>query len=160
MFPHTVPLLSLYRHNLFPARDRGCARLLRGSLWQATWRIAISNKRRNGRAEIHSGGCEKQRLFNYCRHWEIPARGWLLRRRFTCTLVFRLKVTPEQGAAHFDSRGESCYPWLSLLLQTYRKLDPVQYVKWHPGGALGRLREVKHRRQRQKGERRPKERGP
>ena len=29
---------------------------------------------------------------------------------------------------------------LSLLLQTYRKLDPVQYVKWHPGGALGRLR--------------------
>ncbi len=30
---------------------------------------------------------------------------------------------------------------LSLLLQVYRKLDPVQYVKWHPGGALGRLRE-------------------
>ena len=29
---------------------------------------------------------------------------------------------------------------LSLLLQTYRKLDPVQYVTWHPGGALGRLR--------------------
>ena len=30
---------------------------------------------------------------------------------------------------------------LSLLLQSYRKLDPVQYVKWHPGGALGNLRE-------------------
>lgn len=30
---------------------------------------------------------------------------------------------------------------LSLLLQTYRNLDPVQYVKWHPGGALGSLRE-------------------
>ena len=29
---------------------------------------------------------------------------------------------------------------LSLLLQVYRKLDPVQYVKWHPGGALGHLR--------------------
>lgn len=30
---------------------------------------------------------------------------------------------------------------LSLLLQVYQKLDPVQYVKWHPGGALGNLRE-------------------
>ncbi len=30
---------------------------------------------------------------------------------------------------------------LSLILQTYRKLDPIQYVKWHPGGALGNLRE-------------------
>lgn len=30
---------------------------------------------------------------------------------------------------------------LSLLLQTYRNLDPAQYVKWHPGGALGSLRE-------------------
>lgn len=30
---------------------------------------------------------------------------------------------------------------LSLLLQVYRNLDPVQYVKWHPGGALGQLRE-------------------
>lgn len=29
---------------------------------------------------------------------------------------------------------------LSLLLQTYRDLDPVQYVKWHPGGTLGNLR--------------------
>lgn len=30
---------------------------------------------------------------------------------------------------------------LSLILQAYRKLDPVQYVKWHPGGTLGNLRE-------------------
>lgn len=30
---------------------------------------------------------------------------------------------------------------LSLILQTYRKLDPIQYVKWHPGGTLGNLRE-------------------
>lgn len=30
---------------------------------------------------------------------------------------------------------------LSLLLQTYRNLDPVQYVKWHPGGTLGNLRD-------------------
>lgn len=30
---------------------------------------------------------------------------------------------------------------LSLLLQTYRNLDPAQYVKWHPGGTLGRLRD-------------------
>lgn len=30
---------------------------------------------------------------------------------------------------------------LSLLLQVYRNLDPVQYVKWHPGGTLGSLRE-------------------
>ena len=30
---------------------------------------------------------------------------------------------------------------LSLLLQVYRKLDPVQYVKWHPGGTLGHLRD-------------------
>ncbi len=30
---------------------------------------------------------------------------------------------------------------LSLLLQVYRNLDPVQYVKWHPGGTLGQLRE-------------------
>ncbi len=30
---------------------------------------------------------------------------------------------------------------LSLLLQVYRSLDPVQYVKWHPGGTLGHLRD-------------------
>lgn len=30
---------------------------------------------------------------------------------------------------------------LSLLLQAYRKVDPVQYVKWHPGGSLGVLRD-------------------
>lgn len=30
---------------------------------------------------------------------------------------------------------------LSLLLQTYRNLDPIQYVRWHPGGTLGNLRE-------------------
>ena len=30
---------------------------------------------------------------------------------------------------------------LSLILQAYRKLDPVQYVKWHPGGSLGVLRD-------------------
>jgi D-arabinose 5-phosphate isomerase GutQ len=30
---------------------------------------------------------------------------------------------------------------LSLLLQTYRKVDPVQYIKWHPGGTLGNLRD-------------------
>ena len=30
---------------------------------------------------------------------------------------------------------------LSLLLQVYRNLDPVQYVKWHPSGTLGQLRE-------------------
>lgn len=30
---------------------------------------------------------------------------------------------------------------LSLLLQTYRNLDPVQYIKWHPGGTLGNLRD-------------------
>ncbi len=29
---------------------------------------------------------------------------------------------------------------LSLLLQIHRKLDPTQYVKWHPGGMLGNLR--------------------
>lgn len=30
---------------------------------------------------------------------------------------------------------------LSLLLQVYRNLSPEQYVKWHPGGTLGHLRE-------------------
>ncbi|MCR5289164.1 MAG: SIS domain-containing protein [Treponema sp.] len=30
---------------------------------------------------------------------------------------------------------------LSLYLQVERGLDPKQYVKWHPGGALGHLRE-------------------
>ncbi len=30
---------------------------------------------------------------------------------------------------------------LSLLLQTYRNLDPAQYIKWHPGGTLGKLRD-------------------
>ena len=30
---------------------------------------------------------------------------------------------------------------LSLLLQTYRNIDPAQYVKWHPGGTLGNLRD-------------------
>ena len=30
---------------------------------------------------------------------------------------------------------------LSLLLQAYRNLDPTQYIKWHPGGALGNLRD-------------------
>ncbi len=29
---------------------------------------------------------------------------------------------------------------LSLLLQCYKGLTPQQYVKWHPGGALGKLR--------------------
>lgn len=30
---------------------------------------------------------------------------------------------------------------LSVILQVYRGLDPKQYIKWHPGGALGHLRE-------------------
>ncbi len=30
---------------------------------------------------------------------------------------------------------------LSILLQEESKLTPQQYVKWHPGGALGNLRE-------------------
>lgn len=27
---------------------------------------------------------------------------------------------------------------LSVLLQYEKKLDPEQYVKWHPGGSLGK----------------------
>lgn len=30
---------------------------------------------------------------------------------------------------------------LSVILQANRGLDPKQYVKWHPGGMLGQLRE-------------------
>lgn len=30
---------------------------------------------------------------------------------------------------------------LSTVLQSDAKVDPKQYVKWHPGGALGKLRE-------------------
>ena len=30
---------------------------------------------------------------------------------------------------------------LSVLLQADRGLDPKQYVKWHPGGTLGQLRD-------------------
>ena len=30
---------------------------------------------------------------------------------------------------------------LSVLLQTYRNIDAKQYVKWHPGGELGKLRD-------------------
>lgn len=30
---------------------------------------------------------------------------------------------------------------LSVILQANRDLDPHQYVKWHPGGSLGQLRE-------------------
>ena len=30
---------------------------------------------------------------------------------------------------------------LSLYLQMDYDLDPKQYVKWHPGGSLGKLRE-------------------
>ena len=30
---------------------------------------------------------------------------------------------------------------LSLLLQCIKEISPQQYVKWHPGGALGNLRE-------------------
>lgn len=30
---------------------------------------------------------------------------------------------------------------LSLLLQIHRNLDATQYIKWHPGGALGKLRD-------------------
>lgn len=30
---------------------------------------------------------------------------------------------------------------LSIILQTYRDIDPVQYIKWHPGGSLGSLRD-------------------
>ena len=30
---------------------------------------------------------------------------------------------------------------LSVILQAHRGLDPKQYVKWHPGGSLGKLRE-------------------
>lgn len=30
---------------------------------------------------------------------------------------------------------------LSIILQEIKGLTPQQYVKWHPGGALGRLRE-------------------
>lgn len=30
---------------------------------------------------------------------------------------------------------------LSVLLQSEAKVTPQQYVKWHPGGSLGHLRE-------------------
>ena len=30
---------------------------------------------------------------------------------------------------------------LSVILQANRNIDPRQYVKWHPGGSLGQLRE-------------------
>ena len=30
---------------------------------------------------------------------------------------------------------------LSVILQVNRGLDPKQYVKWHPGGTLGHLRD-------------------
>ena len=30
---------------------------------------------------------------------------------------------------------------LSVYLQAHKDITPRQYVKWHPGGALGRLRE-------------------
>lgn len=30
---------------------------------------------------------------------------------------------------------------LSVVLQSIRGIDPVQYVKWHPGGSLGKLRQ-------------------
>ncbi len=30
---------------------------------------------------------------------------------------------------------------LSVILQCIKKITPQQYVKWHPGGALGKLRE-------------------
>ena len=30
---------------------------------------------------------------------------------------------------------------LSLLLQCEKNITPQQYVKWHPGGTLGQLRE-------------------
>ena len=30
---------------------------------------------------------------------------------------------------------------LSVILQVNRGLDPKQYIKWHPGGMLGHLRE-------------------
>ncbi|MCR5160430.1 MAG: SIS domain-containing protein [Lachnospiraceae bacterium] len=30
---------------------------------------------------------------------------------------------------------------LSVALQKDKDIDPVQYVKWHPGGSLGKLRE-------------------
>ncbi len=30
---------------------------------------------------------------------------------------------------------------LSIILQSHKGLTPEQYIKWHPGGALGQLRE-------------------
>lgn len=30
---------------------------------------------------------------------------------------------------------------LSICLQSYKPITPKQYVKWHPGGSLGKLRE-------------------
>ena len=30
---------------------------------------------------------------------------------------------------------------LSIVLQSYKNLTPQQYIKWHPGGSLGHLRE-------------------
>ncbi len=30
---------------------------------------------------------------------------------------------------------------LSVILQSYKEISPEQYVKWHPGGSLGKLRE-------------------
>ncbi|MBR4462230.1 MAG: SIS domain-containing protein [Erysipelotrichaceae bacterium] len=30
---------------------------------------------------------------------------------------------------------------LSTILQSHENIDPKQYVKWHPGGSLGQLRE-------------------
>lgn len=30
---------------------------------------------------------------------------------------------------------------LSVILQSYKSLTPQQYVKWHPGGSLGKLRD-------------------
>jgi arabinose-5-phosphate isomerase len=30
---------------------------------------------------------------------------------------------------------------LSILLQSLKDITPTQYVTWHPGGSLGKLRE-------------------
>ena len=82
---------------------------------------------------------------NGCRIIAVTGRSdsWLARHAELCLIA---QVAQEGGPLNRAPRASILVECLvlqalSIVLQVRQGLDPKQYVKWHPGGTLGKLRE-------------------
>ena len=126
--------------HLFPPRDRGGSVGACGS-WRGDVVIAISNSGETAELKatvtaIRNNGCAVIAVTGGMNSWlasqaEVTLYAGVAQEGDPLNRAPRISILAE----------DMVLQRLSLLLQVYRNLDPVQYVKWHPGGALGQLRE-------------------